>query len=246
MKRFEGKSVLITGGGSGIGLATVRQFMSEGAEVSVLDYQLTDELTATGCDTYTVDVRNAQQVKQAVAEVARKKGGIDRLINNAGIEFVSTLEDTGEEDWDRVIETNLKGVFLVTKEVLPYLKESHGAIVNTASQLAFVGSALFTAYTASKAAIINFTRSLAIELAKDEIRVNAICPGAIDTPLLNRQFENGQTGPQGSMADLIKMHPIGRLGHPEEIAKPILFLCSDDASFITGSALVADGGYTSW
>lgn len=246
MKRFEGKSVLITGGGSGIGLATVRQFMSEGAEVSVLDYQLTDELTATGCDTYTVDVRHAQQVKQAVAEVARKKGGIDRLINNAGVEFVSKLEDTGEEDWDRVIETNLKGVFLVTKEVLPYLKESHGSIVNTASQLAFVGSALFTAYTASKAAIINFTRSLAIELAKDEIRVNAICPGAIDTPLLNRQFADGQTGPQGSMADLIKMHPIGRLGRPEEIAKPILFLCSDDASFITGSALVADGGYTSW
>lgn len=246
MKRFLGKSVVITGGGSGIGLAAVHQFIEEGAEVSVLDYQSTTELEETGCDIYHVDVRAADQVKQAIVEIVRKRKRIDRLINNVGVELVCAFEETEEKDWDRVIDTNLKGAFLVTKASLPYLKESHGSIVTTASQLAFVGSALFVTYTASKAAIINFTRSLAIELAKDGIRVNAICPGAIDTPLLRRQFSNGKVGPQGTMQDLIQMHPMGRLGRPEEIAKPILFLCSDEASFITGSALVADGGYTCW
>lgn len=246
MGRFENKVVVITGGGSGIGLAAVRLFISEGAKVSVFDYKITEDLERTGCDTYQVDVRNSGQIKKAVAAVIEKWYKIDILVNNAGIEFVSSLEETVEEDWDRVLDTNLKGMFLTTKEVLPYLKQTHGVIVNTASQLALVGSALFTAYTSSKAAILNFTRSLAIEIAKDHVRVNAICPGAINTPLLNRQFEGGKTGPQGSLDDLIAMHPMGRLGEPEEIAKPMLFLCSDDASFMTGSALVVDGGYISW
>ncbi|MCO7175815.1 SDR family NAD(P)-dependent oxidoreductase [Sporolactobacillus kofuensis] len=244
--RFKNKQVVITGGGSGIGLATVKSFLSEGARVSVLDYQITDELVRTTCDVYQVDVRKSESIKEAVAEIIKKNHKIDVLINNAGIEFVSSLEEMEEEEWDRVLDTNLKGMFLTTRTVLPFLKESHGVIVNTASQLALVGSALFTAYTASKAAIVNFTRSLAIEGAKDGIRVNSVCPGAIHTPLLSRQFENGKKGPQGSIQDLIRMHPLGRLGEPEEIAKPILFLCSEDASFITGSALFIDGGYTSW
>lgn len=246
MSRFDHKVVLITGGGSGIGLATVKQFIEEGAHVSVFDYKITKELISTGCDFYQVDIRNALEIKASVASIIEKFGSIDVLVNNAGVEFVSSLEDTAEEDWDRVLDTNLKGLFLTTKEVLPYLKQTCGVIVNTASQLALVGSGWFTAYTSSKAAILNFTKSLSIELAKDKIRVNAICPGAINTPLLNRQFEDGRTGPQGSLDDLIHMHPMGRLGEPEEIAKPILFLCSDESSFMTGAYLVVDGGYTSW
>ncbi|WP_010632451.1 SDR family NAD(P)-dependent oxidoreductase [Sporolactobacillus vineae] len=245
MNRFVNKSVLITGGGSGIGLATAKLFISEGAAVSVLDYKVSEALRHLDCDTYQADIRKADQVEEAVTKVIKKKKQIDILVNTAGIELVASLEQTTEDAWDRVLDTNLKGVFLVTRAVLPFLKETHGVIVNTASQLAYVGSALFTAYTASKAAILNFTRSLAIEMAKDGIRVNSVCPGAVDTPLLNRQFENGKTGPQGTIDDLIRMHPIGRLGKPEEIARPILFLCSDDASFMTGSALVVDGGYTS-
>lgn len=123
------------------------------------------------------------------------------------------------------------------------LRASRGCIVNTASQLAFVGAGSFTAYTASKAAVVNFTRSLALETAADGVRVNCICPGAIDTPLLRRQFE-GRRGPQGTIDDLIAMHPLGRLGRPEEIASCILFLSSPLASFVTGSAMLADGGYT--
>ncbi|WP_353948953.1 SDR family oxidoreductase [Sporolactobacillus sp. Y61] len=246
MGRFENKVILITGGGSGIGLATVKQFIKEGANVSVFDYRITDDLISTGCDYYQVDIRNSKLIKESVAAVINKWAKIDVLVNNAGIEFVCPLEDMEEEDWDRVLDTNLKGMFLTTKEVLPYLKQTHGVIVNTASQLALVGSGLFTAYTASKAAILNFTKSLSIEIAKDQVRVNAICPGAINTPLLNRQFENGKIGPQGSLNDLINMHPMGRLGEPEEIASPILFLCSNEASFMTGAYLVVDGGYTSW
>lgn len=133
---------------------------------------------------------------------------------------------------------------MVTKSVLPYIKQSKGSIVNTASQLAMVGSPYFVAYTASKAAVVNFSRSLALETANYGVRVNVVCPGAIDTPLLQRQFADGKKGPQGTMEDLVGMHPLGRLGQPEEISKPILFLSSEEASFMTGSVLVVDGGYT--
>ncbi|KAE9133837.1 hypothetical protein PF010_g2648 [Phytophthora fragariae] len=129
---------------------------------------------------------------------------------------------------------------------MSWLKQSQGTIVNTASQLGAVGAASFTAYTAAKAAVINFSRSLALETASSGVRVNALCPGAIDTPLLRRQFADGQRGPQGTIEDLIAMHPLGRLGEAAEIAACILFLSSGAASFVTGSALFADGGYTSF
>lgn len=242
--RFFDKVVLITGGGSGIGEAAVKAFIQEGAKVAVFDLKFANKLDGQENVIYfTVDVSRSEQIRQAIHTIENEWGKIDILINNAGIELVASLPEMQEEDWDRVFNTNLKGIFLVTKAALPLLKKG-SAIINTASQLSLVGASHFTAYTASKAAVLNFTRSLALELAADGIRVNAICPGAVDTPLLQRQFAGGKRGPQGTMRELIRMHPLGRLGTPEEIAAPILFLASDEASFITGSALVVDGGYT--
>ena len=168
-------------------------------------------------------------------------GGLDIVVNAIGIEYVAAAEQTGPEDWDRVLRTNLSSYHYVVGAALPHLR-SGGAIVNVASQLALVGARRFSAYTAAKAGIIGYSRSLALELAPRGIRVNVVCPGAIDTPLLQRQFAAG-SGPQGTLDDLVAMHPLGRLGRAEEIAEPIVFLCSDAASFMTGSTLLVDGGY---
>lgn len=243
--RFKDKVVLITGGESGIGRSAVKAFLDEGAKVAVFDYKLKHNREKN--ESYfpvEVDVRQMEQIHYAIQLLIEKWERIDVLINNAGIEFVAPLEEMKEEDWDRVMDTNVKSLFLVTKAVLPYLIETKGVIVNTASQLGMVGSPSFIAYTSSKAAVLNFSRSLALETAEAGVRVNSVCPGAIDTPLLQRQFADGKKGPQGTMANLVSMHPLGRLGRPEEIAGPILFLCSNESSFMTGSTLVVDGGYT--
>lgn len=243
MFNYDGKKVLVAGGASGIGAAVVKSFREAGAEVAVFDIAFKEAREEEGLLEVPVDLADSKQLSAAYGMLKERWGSLDVLINNAGIECVAALEDTTEEAWDRVMGVNLKSVFLSCKEALPLLKESGGNIVNTASQLAFVGASSFTAYTASKAAVVNFTRSLALETAKDGVRVNCVCPGAIDTPLLRRQFE-GRRGPQGTIDDLIGMHPVGRLGKPEEIANCILFLASPAASFVTGSAMLADGGYT--
>lgn len=243
MMDLAGKKVLIAGGASGIGKAAAEAFKRAGAETAVFDIAFQKERLADGDIELPVDLSDSDAVAAAFDRLGRHWGGLDVLINNAGIELVAGLEDTTEAAWDRLMNVNLKSVFLCCKAALPMLRASRGCIVNTASQLAFVGAGSFTAYTASKAAVVNFTRSLALETAADGVRVNCICPGAIDTPLLRRQFE-GRRGPQGTIGDLIAMHPLGRLGRPEEIASCILFLSSPLASFVTGSAMLADGGYT--
>ncbi|MCW2856759.1 MAG: oxidoreductase, short chain dehydrogenase/reductase family [Marmoricola sp.] len=167
---------------------------------------------------------------------------LDIVVNAIGIEHVARPEDTGAEDWDRVLRTNLSSYHYVIHAALPHLRPG-GAIVNVASQLALVGARRFSAYTATKAGIVGYSRSLALDLAPRGIRVNAVCPGAVDTPLLRRQFAAGN-GPQGTLDDLVALHPLGRLGTAAEIAEPIVFLCTGAASFITGSVVVADGGYT--
>jgi NAD(P)-dependent dehydrogenase (short-subunit alcohol dehydrogenase family) len=192
------------------------------------------------------DVALAADAERMVRVSLENFGRLDVLMNSAGQELVANVLETSEEAWDRVLGTNLKGIYLVSRAALPHmLAQRRGSIVNVASQLALVGAKNFAAYTASKGGVVSLTRSMALDHAQDGVRVNALCPGAIDTPLLRRQFEN-RTGPQGTLDDLARLHPVGRLGRPEEIAQAAVFLASDESSFMTGAALVVDGGYTAW
>jgi NAD(P)-dependent dehydrogenase (short-subunit alcohol dehydrogenase family) len=246
--------VVISGGGSGIGEASAVACAAEGAAVVLagrraeLLEQTADRISDTGARSLAVpcDVGQRHDTLRVVEATLESFGRLDVLVNCAGQELVANLLDTTEEWWDRVMATNLKGVYLLSSAALPHMIErGSGVIVNVSSQLALVGAKNFAAYTASKGAVLNLTRSMALDHASDGIRVNALCPGAVDTPLLRRQFEDRE-GPQGTLEDLAKLHPMGRLGRPEEIGKATAFLASDDSSFMTGAALVVDGGYTSW
>lgn len=242
--RFEGRVAIVTGGGSGIGLATADEFAAEGAHVAVLDFDLSTMPARPGFLCLQVDVRQEGEVAGALAQVIARWGRIDTLVNSAGIDRPTPVGELTGEIWDAVLDTNLKGSFLTSKHALPALARSGGSIVNVASQLALVASPLLTAYIASKAGVLGLSRTLAVEAAKDGVRVNAVCPGAVETPMLMKQFAGGGAGHQGSLAELEAKHVLGRLGQPREIARPILFLASDDAAFMTGSVLVVDGGYT--
>jgi NAD(P)-dependent dehydrogenase (short-subunit alcohol dehydrogenase family) len=254
MSRLDGRVALITGGGTGIGRASAIACAQEGAAVAVAGRRtallddVVREITAAGGLAVAVagDVGREQDAQRMVDETVRELGGLDVLVNCAGQELVASVLDTDEAAWDRVMDTNLKAVFLLARAALPHmLARGRGSIVNVASQLAFVGARNFAAYTASKGGVINLTRSIALDHAEDGIRVNALCPGAVDTPLLRRQFEERE-GPQGTLEDLARLHPVGRLGQPEELARATVFLASDDSSFMTGATLVVDGGYTAW
>lgn len=234
-----GSHVIVAGGGSGIGRATAELLHERGSRVTVIDLRV--DAVPEGMDAVALDARDEVAVARAVAQAA-DRAPLTGLVNSIGVEFVSDVVETTLTDWDRVIGTNLTSFHVLTRAVAPYLA-SGSSIVNVASQLAEVGTRRFAAYTASKAALLGYTRSVALDLADRGIRVNAICPGAVDTPLLRRQFENG-AGPQGSLDDLVGMHPIGRLGLPRELAEPIAFLLSRGASFMTGATMVVDGGYT--
>ncbi|MFE0420354.1 SDR family NAD(P)-dependent oxidoreductase [Streptomyces tendae] len=241
---------VVTGGGSGIGHATVEQLLVLGTTVHVLDLDVShlDELSEKFADqlhVHELDARNEETVIGVMDLVGEAHGRIDALVNAIGVEHVSTIDETTRADWNRVLDVNLTTYFLTARAAVPHLRRAGGSIVNVASQLALVGTGRFSAYTASKAGIVGFSRSLALELAEQGIRVNVVCPGAVDTPLLRRQFANGP-GPQGSLEDLVGMHAMKRLGRPEEIAAPIVFLCGPGSAFMTGSVVVADGGYTSW
>jgi NAD(P)-dependent dehydrogenase (short-subunit alcohol dehydrogenase family) len=249
--RMTGRVVLITGGGSGIGRAACQLFAREGATVVAVgpdEAALRDTVAsihgAGGAAEWRFgDVRRAEDARRAVDETVARHGRLDALCNNAGIEFSAPIHETPEEKWDLVVDTNLKGVYQMSRHAIPVMvRQGRGVIVNTASQLAFVGAKSYGAYCASKGGVVNLTRAMALDLGRHGIRVNALCPGAVDTPLLRRLFESG-TGPQGTLADLAEMHALGRVAEPVEIARAMLFLASDDASFMTGAALVADGGY---
>lgn len=252
-KRFEGKVAVVTGGASGIGKATAEKFMEEGAKVAIIDVskrvgeEAVSEMKAKGFDPLLLigDVTRSSDVKRMVREVRDRFGRIDVLFNNAGILVEGTVEEVSEEDWDRIMAVNVKGVFLMTKEVGPLMVEQgKGAIVNTASCSGLVGDRGAIAYNTSKGAVVLMTKCLALDYALKNIRVNCVCPGEIETPMFLQEVARRDVPVEEYRAELCDVHPIGRLGKPREVADTVLFLASDDASFITGAAVSVDGGYT--
>jgi len=247
-RRFEGKVALVTGGNSGIGRAAALAFAKEGARVVVADVTAAGEETvahirAEAGDAVFVraDVSSAADVAAMVQETVRQYGALDAAFNNAGIEGRMALTvDCTEENFDRTIAVNLKGVFLCMKHEIPeMLKRGGGGIVNNASVAALVGFAGLPAYCASKGGIVQLTRTTALELARSGIRVNAVCPGVIRTPMIDRLTENVPA----VEAQFVALEPVGRMGRPEEVAAAVVYLCSDEASFITGIAMPVDGGF---
>lgn len=252
--RFEGRCVIVTGGASGIGKATAVRFMDEGARVAIIDKspggcrQTLKELRGRGYDplVLTGDVSRSNEVKTTVRRVMAEFERIDILFNNAGILVEGTVEDVSEEDWDHIMAVNVKGVFLMSKEVVPImLKQGQGAIVNTASCSGLVGDRNAVPYNTSKGAVVLMTKCMALDYAQRNIRVNCVCPGEIETPMFVQEAKGRGVPLDRYRRMLSEQHPVGRLGRSEEVADAVLFLASDDASFITGVAFSVDGGYTS-
>jgi len=246
--RLSNRVALITGGNRGIGLATAKLFAKEGARVVILGRDQVKGETEAGsipnAKFIQGDVTKTEDCHRAVAESIQTYGGLDILVNCAGIIYRNrTVEQTTEEEWDATFDVNVKGTFLMCKHAMPALRERQGCIVNLSSYVGLVGFRGASAYAASKSAIINLTRSMALDHARDGVRVNTVCPGSVDTEMIHTAWENF-----GDVDEARRLwsekHPVGRIAQPEEVARTILFLASDDASFITGSALAVDGGLT--
>jgi NAD(P)-dependent dehydrogenase (short-subunit alcohol dehydrogenase family) len=245
-----GKVALVTGGGSGIGRASALAFAREGAKVVVADVAVEGGeetvrlIQQSGGEAIfgKTDVSRAAEVEALVSRAVQTYGRLDCAHNNAGIEgAAATTIDYAEDAWERVIAINLKGVWLCMKYEIPHLlKQGGGAIVNTASTAGLVGYRGGSAYVASKHGVVGLTKTAALEYAKAGVRVNAVCPGAIDTPMMGRL-----TGHRPQRAErMAAAEPVGRMGQPEEIAQAVVWLCSEAASFVTGHAMAVDGGIT--
>jgi NAD(P)-dependent dehydrogenase (short-subunit alcohol dehydrogenase family) len=248
--RFQDKVVVITGGAHGIGRATALRFASEGAHVAVLDVRDNEgervalECTAAGSESryYHCDVTDPASVPTVVRSVAAEFGTIDVVHANAGRLRAGTILETDLDEWSRILAVNVTGMYLVIRAAVPVMRHGDGAIVTTGSISGLFGEPALTAYTASKAAVVNMTRSLAIDLAPDGIRVNCVCPGWVDTGFNDPQFEHDQMTTDDITALIDRTVPLRRQGEPEEIAAAVAFLASADASYITGQTLVVDGG----
>ncbi len=244
-----GRVALVTGGASGIGRATALLFGREGAAVLVHDLKeegrSTSEaiLAAGGRASFLQgDVTRAADCQAAVRHAVEGFGGLHVLVNNAGIIRRASVVDTTEEEWDRVMAVNVKSVFLLSKAAIPVMaRGGGGVIVNTASGWGIDGGRNAASYCASKAAVVNLTRAMALDHADQNIRVNCVCPGDTDTPMLREEARQLGQDVQGFLAGAAK-RPMGRMGRPEEIAQVILFLASDASSYITGTPLIVDGG----
>ena len=245
--RLKDKVAVVTGGASGIGRATAELFAREGARVAVADFSPDGRDTAQAIQSaggqalfVPVDVSDAGQVAKLVETALQAYGRIDILFNGAGILYYGTVLETDEQAWNRVISINLTGTYLCCRAVLPHMiRQGGGSVINVASTVgAHDACANAVAYVTSKGGVTLFTKAMAIDHAKQGVRVNALVPGATDTPMIRKALT------AEALEALAASHPIGRLGRPEELAKAVLFLASDDASFVTGTAMYVDGGQT--
>jgi len=254
MQRLANKVALITGGTSGIGAATAKVFAREGARVAItgrrreLGERVVAEIRSPGGEAIFIaaDVSRAEDCRRSIDEVIKAYGRIDVLFNNAGIVTQGTLEETSEANWQTTFDVNVKGVYLMTKLILPILRaQGGGVIVNNASDWGIVGGPGYAAYSASKGAVVLMTKTAALEVARDHIRVNAICPG--DTYVDRWRIDERHQPSVDFETELKAMGedlPIGRVGTVDEIAQSVLFLACDDSSFMTGATLIVDGGNT--
>ena len=241
------KTALVTGAASGIGAAVAERFLSAGYQVAFFDIDGQAALATASritCEArklvFEGDVANEHQVKEAVTRTLADLGSLDVLINNAGIEINGTVVDLSTEQWERQLAVNLRGVFLFSKYSIPEMRRRGGAIINISSVHALVSWPRCPAYDATKSALIGFTRAMAVDHGHDGIRVNAICPGYIETPLLEQWFAMGAV----TKEEVLKFHPLGRIGKPNDVAELALFLASEAASFISGTYITVDGALT--
>lgn len=238
---------LVTGAAGGIGRATVAALVGVGYDVVGVD-RVDSRASPTGCRSRTVDLASPDEISTLVTSIGEEYGRLDVVVNNAAVQICKAAVETTIDDWDLTMAVNLRAAFWLAREAVPWLKRHGGAIVNVASVHSIATARNIAAYAASKAGLVGFTRALALELAADGIRVNAVVPGAVDSPMLESGLSRGHAGGgalEEKKAELASRTPAGRLGRPEDIAETIVFLADHDRSgFVTGQALVVDGGAT--
>jgi NAD(P)-dependent dehydrogenase (short-subunit alcohol dehydrogenase family) len=252
MFSLKNKTAIVTGGGSGIGKAIARLFARQGAEVHILDFdesgaiQTANEIIAEGGMSYPVkcDVSDQQQVKEIIKSIADRKGSVDILVNNAGVAHIGNVESTTEDDFNRLLNVNVKGVYNCMHATIPFMKEKGGSILNMASIASSVGLADRFAYSMSKGAVVGMTLATAKDYIGSNIRCNCVSPARVHTPFVDGFISNNYPGREKEMFEkLSKSQPIGRMAEPGEVAYLILYLCSEEASFITGCDYPIDGGF---
>ena len=254
MTRLAGKVALITGGGTGIGRACALQFSREGAKVAVAGRRpeplaaVVAEIQAAGGQACSVscDVANSGQVEKAIREVVSRFGALHVLVNNAGILHVGSVEETSEGEWDRIVEVDLKGTFLMSRAALPELRKSGGgSIVNIGSVLGLVAMKKRAAYAAAKGGVTMLTKAMALDHAHEGIRVNCICPSIVETELVQKILADAPDR-EAAMRMRTAQIPLGRMGKPEDVAAMAIFLASEESSWLTGAAIALDGGLTAY